>query len=243
MSLLEQMIAQHQARIRLHPRAKRIASAIVDDPALLPLVIHRQQQSLWAGHLRAMTFWTDALKFYPGFWEERHNRFTQKFTPESMRIVTCYEYSSRTPEREIPAFMRKPAETYLRLPDAAVMERILKTKREELAPQDLPWMAFHHADGAGRGYYPHEQARAFTVAQTGEWTGRLLGIAAPERVAALLGMSLADYSDALKRTQHLANELDPYNFSFACDEIARRIEAHGYPPKPVPRPNPCVVAR
>ena len=51
MSLLEQMIAQHQARTRLHPRAKRIATTMLDRPALLYLVIHRQQQSLWAGHL------------------------------------------------------------------------------------------------------------------------------------------------------------------------------------------------
>lgn len=244
MSLLEQMIAQHTARIRLHPRAKRIASAIVDDPAFLPLVINCQQQSLWAGHLRAMTFWTDVLNFYPDLWEERHDRFAQKFTPEFNRIVTACEYASRTPERQMPVYMRKPAgETYLRLPDAAIMDRIRRTKREDLAPQELPWMAFHHADGAGRGYYPHEHARAFTVAQTGEWTGRLLGLTAPDKIAALLGMSLTDYSDALTRTQHLAHALDPHNFSFACDEISRRIEAHGHPPKAVPRPNPCVVAR
>ena len=227
MSLLEQLIAQHQARIRLHPRAKRIAMAILDRSALLYLVIHRQQQSFWAGHLRSMIFWTDVLKFYPSLWEERHNRFAQKWTPEFKRIVTCYEYSSRTPERELPAFMRRPpGEIYLRLPSASDMERILNSKTDALAPHEWPWLIFHQADGAGRGYYPHEHARAFTVAQTGDWTRRILGISAPDRIAAMLGICLADYQDAQARTRRLAEEFDPYTFRYACDEIRRRIEGH-----------------
>lgn len=177
MSLLEQMIAQHQERIRLHPRAKRIATAMLDRPALLHLVIHRQQQSLWAGHLRSMIFWTDVLKFYPSLWEERHNRFAQKWTPEFKRIVTCYEYSSRMPERELPAFMRRPpSDRYTRLPSTSDMERILATKTNALAAHEWPWLIFHQADGAGRGYFPHEHARAFTVAQTGNGREGFLGL-------------------------------------------------------------------
>jgi len=223
MSVLDEMIAEAECRTRRLPRARRIAASMLDDPALLHRVFYRQTRSLWAGHLWALTFWTDTLKAYVDLWRRRHDYFAMQGTPDFDRHTLAYDRATITPERELPKSMRQRlGSIYLRLPRENIFPRLKATPLADIAPEDLPWLYFTFAEQSARGYLPPEKAYPVAIAEAGYWTTAMLKTRTTDETALLLGMSGANFRAAIATSRRLAEWPEAENVKRAKDEFLRR---------------------
>ncbi len=235
MSILYDLLNQANARVRRLPRAKRIAAAMLDDPALLHRVVYLQSRSLWAGHLWALNFWTDTLKLYVDLWYERHDYFKAQGTPEFDRHTLAYDRATITPEREIPRFMRqRPGTVYLRLPRENLFPRLKTTPSAEIPPQDRPWLYFYFAEQSARGYFPPEKAWPVAIAEAGYWTALMLKTRSTDETARLLGMSGMHFRAAIATARRLAEWPEAENVKRVKDDYLRRFEGRQARIQPAP---------
>lgn len=227
MSILDDLLNDANARARRLPRAKRIAASMLDNPALLHEVIYRQSRSLWAGHLWALTFWTDTLKSYVDHWHEQHDYFKAQGTPEFDRHTLAYDRATITPEREIPRFMRqRPGSVYLRLPRENLFPRLKTTPSADIPLHEWPWLTFYFAEQSARGYFPPEKAWPVAIAEAGYWTASVLKTRNTDETARLLGMSGMHFRAAVATARRLAEWPDAENVKRVKDEFLRRHEGH-----------------
>lgn len=227
MSLLDEMIAEAECRTRRLPRAKRIASAMLDDPVLLHHVVYRQNRSLWAGHLWALTFWTDTLSAYVDLWHERHDYFAAQGTPAFDQVTLAYARATITPERELPRSMRqRPGSVYLRLPRENLFPRLKATPSADIPPHEWPWLYFYFAEQSARGYFPPDKACPVAIAEAGYWTALMLKTKSTDETARLLGMSGTKFRAAIAKARRLAEWPEAENVKRAKDEFLRRHEGH-----------------
>lgn len=227
MSILDDLLNQANARVRRLPRAKRIAAAMLDDPALLHRVVYLQSRSLWAGHLWALNFWTDTLSAYVDLWHERHDYFKAQGTPEFDRHTLAYERATITPEREIPRFMRqRPGSVYLRLPRENLFPRLKATPSADIPLHEWPWLYFYFAEQSARGYFPPDKAWPVAIAEAGYWTALMLKTRNTDETARLLGMKGTPFRAAIATARRLAEWPDAENVQRVKDEFLRRHEGH-----------------
>jgi hypothetical protein len=227
MSILDDLLNEANARVRRMPRAKRIAAAMLVDPALLHRVVYRQNRSLWAGHLWTLTFWTDTLSAYVDLWHERHDYLKAQGTPEFGRHTLAYDRATITPEREIPRFMRqRPGSVYLRLPRENVFPRLKTTPSPDIPPHEWPWLYFYFAEQSARGYFPPDKAWPVAIAEAGYWTALMLKPKSTDETARLLGMSGTKFRAAIATARRLAEWPDAENVQRTKDEFLRRFEGH-----------------
>lgn len=227
MSLLDDLLNDAECRARRLPRARRVAASMLDDPALLHEVVHRQNRSLWAGHLWALTFWTDTLRAYVDLWHERYEYFAAKGTPAFDQVTLAYARATITPEREIPRFMRqRPGSVYLRLPRGNPFPRLKQTPLAEIPPPELPFLYFHLAEQSTRGYFPPDKAWPVAIAEAGYWTALMLKTRNTDETARLLGMSGPHFRAAVATARRLAEWPEVENVKRAKDEFLRRHEGH-----------------
>ncbi|NWH07405.1 MAG: hypothetical protein HXY22_01930 [Alphaproteobacteria bacterium] len=226
MSMLDDLLNEANARVRRLPRAKRIAAAMLDNPALLHEVVYRQSRSLWAGHLWALTFWTDTLSAYVDLWHERHDYFEAQGTPAFDQVTLAYARATITPEREIPRFMRqRPGTFYLRLPRENVFPRLKAAPSADIPPHEWPWLYFYFAEQSARGYFPPEKAWPVAIAEAGYWTALMLKTRNTDETARLLGMSGMHFRAAIAKARRLAEWPDAENVKRVKDEFLRRHES------------------
>lgn len=227
MSILDDLLKESNARARRLPRAKRIAAAMLDDPALLHRIVYRQSRSLWAGHLWALNFWTDALSAYVDLWHERHDYFKAQGTPAFDQVTLAYARATITPEREIPRFKRqRPGTLYLRLPRENLFPRLKSTASADIPPHEWPWLYFYFAEQSARGYFPPEKAWPVAIAEAGYWTALMLKTRNTDETARLLGMSGTKFRAAIAKARRLAEWPEAENVKRAKDEFLRRHEDH-----------------
>lgn len=235
MSILDDLLNEANARARRLPRAKWIASAMLDDPALLHRVVYRQSRSLWVGHLWALTFWTDTLSAYVDLWHERHDYFESQGTPAFDQVTLAYARATITPEREIPRFMRqRPGTFYLRLPRENLFPRLKQTPSGDITPHEWPWLYFYFAEQSARGYFPPEKAWPLAIAEAGYWTALMLKTRNTDETARLLGMSGMHFRAAIAKARRLAEWPDAENVQRTKDEVLRRFEGCRARVQPVP---------
>lgn len=228
MSILDDLLNEAMARQRWIPCAKRVAAAMLDDPALLHRAAYRQTRSLWAGNFRALAFWTDALSATVDLWHERHDYFAARGTPLFDQVTLAYARSIITPERELPKAMRqRPGSVYLRLPRSNPFPRLKTTPLEDIAPDELPWLYFTLAEQSARGYFPPEKAWPFTIAEAGYWTALVLKTKDSDETARLLGMNGLNFCAALATARRMAEGPEAENVRRAKDEFMRRHKGHG----------------
>lgn len=227
MSILDDMLNEAERRARRLPRAKRIAASMLDNPALLHRVVYRQSRSLWAGHLWALTFWTDTLKLYVDLWHERHDYFKAKGTPAFDQVTLAYARATITPEREIPRFMRqRPGTFYLRLPRENLFPRLKAAPSAEIPAHEWPWLYFYFAEQSARGYFPPDKAWPVAIAEAGYWTALMLKTRNTDETARLLGMGGTKFRAAIAKARRLAEWPEAENVKRAKDEFLRRHEGH-----------------
>lgn len=227
MSVLDDLLNEANARVRRLPRAKRIAASMLDDPALLHRVVYRQSRSLWAGHLWALTFWTDTLSAYVDLWHERHDYFAAQGTPAFDQVTLAYDLATITPERELPKAMRqRPGSVYLRLPGENLFPRLKQTPSADIAPDEWPWLYFYFAEQSARGYFPTEKAWPVAIAEAGYWIALKLKTKNTDETARLLGMSGMHFRAAIAKARRLAEWPEAENVQRAKDEFLRRFEGH-----------------
>lgn len=225
MSFLDDLLTNAERRARRLPRAKRIAAAMLDDPALLHRVVYRQSRSLWAGHLWALTFWTDTLKAYVDLWHEKHDYFKAQGTPAFDQVTLAYARATITPEREIPRFMRqRPGSVYLRLPRENLFPRLKAAPVADIAPDEWPWLYFYFAEQSARGYFPPEKAWPVAIAEAGYWTALMLKTRSTDETARRLGMRGAKFRAAIATARRLAEWPEAENVKRVKDEYLRRFE-------------------
>lgn len=237
MSVLYDLLNEANARVRRLPHANRIAAAMLDDPALLHEVVYRQSRSLWAGHLWALTFWTDTLKAYVDLWHEQHDYFKAQGTPAFDHVTLAYARATITPEREIPRFMRqRPGRVYLRLPRENLFPRLKATPSAEILPHEWPWLYFYFAEQSARGYFPPDKAWPVAIAEAGYWTALMLKTRNSDETARLLGMSRMHFRAAVAKARRLAEWPEAENVQRTKDEFLRRFEgrrARVQPARPI----------
>lgn len=235
MSILDDLLNEANARARRLPRAKRIAAAMLDDPALLHRVVYRQSHSLWAGHLWALNFWTDTLGAYVDLWHERHDYFKAQGTPAFDQVTLAYERATITPEREIPRFMRqRPGTIYLRLPRENLFPRLKTTPSADIPPHEWPWLYFYFAEQSARGYFPPDKAWPVAIAEAGYWTVLMLKTRDTDETARLMGMSGMDFRAAIAKARRLAEWPEAENVKWVKDEVLRRFEGRRARVQPAP---------
>jgi len=227
MSLLDDLLQDAERRARRLPRARRVAAAMLHDPALLQRIVYRQSRSQWAGHLWALQFWTDTLKAYVDLWHERHDYFAVRGTPAFDWVTLAYDRATITPERELPKALRqRPGSIYLRLPRQNLFPRLKQTPLADISPDDLPWLYFYLAEQSARGYFPPEKAYPVAIAEAGYWTALMLKTKNTDETARLLGMSGANFRAAIATARHLAEWPEAENVKRAKVEFLRRHEGH-----------------
>jgi hypothetical protein len=227
MSVLDDLLNEADARVRRLPRTKRIAAAMLDNPALLHRVVYRQSRSLWAGHLWALTFWTDTLKAYFDLWHERHDYFEAQGTPAFDHVTLAYARATITPERELPKAMRqRPGSIYLRLPRENPFPRLKATPLADIPPHEWPWLYFYFAEQSARGYFPPENAWPVAIAEAGYWIALKLRMKSTDETARLLGMSGTKFRAAIAKARRLAEWPEAENVQRAKNKFLRRIEGH-----------------
>lgn len=235
MSFLDDLLNDAERRARRLPRAKRIAASMLDNPAFLHEAVYRQSRSLWAGHLWAITFWTDTLGAYVDLWHERHDYFKAQGTPEFDRHTLAYDRATITPEREIPRFMRqRPGTIYLRLPRENVFRRLKATPSAEMLPHERPWLYFYFAEQSARGYFPPDKAWPVAIAEAGYWTALMLKTRNTDETARLLGMSGMHFRAAVAKARRLAEWPEAENVKRVKDEVLRRFEGRRARVQPAP---------
>lgn len=235
MSILDDLLNEANARARRLPRAKRIAEAMLDDPALMHSVVYRQSRSLWAGHLWALNFWTDTLGAYVDLWHERHDYFEAQGTPAFDQVTLAYARATITPEREIPRFMRqRPGTFYLRLPGENLFPRLKQTLSADIPPHEWSWLYFYFAEQSARGYFPPEKAWPVAIAEAGYWTALMLKTRNTDETARLLGMSGMHFRAAVAKARRLAEWPEAENVKRTKDEFLRRNEGHRARVQPAP---------
>ena len=235
MSILDDLLNEAKARARRLPRAKRIAASMLDDPALLPRVVYRQSRSLWAGHLWALTFWTDTLSAYVDLWHERHDYFEAQGTPEFDRHTLAYDRATISPERELPKSMRqRPGSVYLRLPRENPFPRLKATPSAEIPPHEWPWLYFCFAEQSARGYFPPEKAWPVAIAEAGYWIALKLKTKSTDETARLLGMRRTPFRAAVANARRLAEWPEAENVQRTKDEFLRRFEGRRARVQPAP---------
>ncbi len=235
MLILDDLLNEANARASRLPRAKRIAASMLGDPALLHRVVYRQSRSLWAGHLWALTFWTDALSAYVEQWHQRHDYFKVQGTPAFDHVTLAYARATITPEREIPRFMRqRPGTVYLRLPRENLFPRLKATPSAEIPPHEWPWLYFYFAEQSARGYFPPEKAWPVAIAEAGYWTALMLKTRNTDETARLLGMSGTKFRAAIAKARRLAEGPDAENVKRVKDEYLRRFEGRRARVQPAP---------
>lgn len=235
MSVLDDLLNEANARVRRLPRAKRVAASMLDDPALLHRVVYRQSRSLWAGHLWALTFWTDTLKLYVDLWHERHDYFAAKGTPAFDQVTLAYERATITPERELPKAMRqRPGSVYLRLPRENPFPRLKAAPSADIPLHEWPWLYFYFAEQSARGYFPPENAWPVAIAEAGYWTALMLKTRNTDESARLLGMKGTPFRAAVAKARRLAEWPEAENVQRTKDEFLRRFEGHRARVQPAP---------
>jgi hypothetical protein len=235
MSYLDNLLNDAECRARRLPRARRVAAAMLDNPALLHRVVYRQSRSLWAGHLWALTFWTDTLSAYVDLWHERHDYFEAQGTPAFDQVTLAYARATITPEREIPRFMRqRPGTFYLRLPGENLFPRLKQTLSADIPPHEWPWLYFYFAEQSARGYFPPEKAWPVAIAEAGYWTALMLKTRNTDETARLLGMSGMHFRAAVAKARRLAEWPEAENVKRTKDEFLRRNEGHRARVQPAP---------
>jgi len=225
MPILDDLLNEAERRARRLPRARRAAAAMLDNPALLHEVVYRQSRSLWAGHLWALTFWTDTLSAYVDLWHKRHDYFKAQGTPAFDQVTLAYARTTITPERETPRFMRqRPGTFYLRLPRDNLFPRLKATPSAEFAQHEWPWLYFYFAEQSARGYFPPEKAWPVAIAEAGYWTALMLKTRNTDETARRLGMSGMHFRAAVAKARRLAEWPEAENVKRAKDEFLRRLE-------------------
>jgi hypothetical protein len=226
-SVFDDILNEANARVRRMPRAKRIAASMLDNPALLHEVVYRQSRSLWAGHLWALTFWTDALKAYVDLWHEKHDYFKAQGTPAFDQVTLAYDRATITPKRELPKAMRqRPGSVYLRLPRKNPFPRLKAAPSAEIPLHEWPWLYFYFAEQSARGYFPPEKAWPVAIAEAGYWTALMLKTKSTDETARLLGISGTKFRAAIATARRLAEWPEAENVKRAKDEFLRRHEGH-----------------
>jgi hypothetical protein len=227
MSILDDLLNEAHKRERRIPRAKRIAASMLDDPALLHEVVYRQSRCLWAGHLWALTFWTDTLSAYVDLWHERHDYFKAQGTPAFDHVTLAYARATISPERELPKAMRqRPGSFYLRLPRENPFPRLKAKPLADITRDELPWLYFYFAEQSARGYFPPDKAWTFAIAEAGYWTALMLKTRNTDETARLLSMSGMHFRAAVAKARRLAEWPEAKNVQRAKDEFLRRHEGH-----------------
>lgn len=124
-----------------HPRAQRLAHAMLGDPGLMEEIAYRQLRSLWAGHLRALALWTCAFGAYEDAFYARYSERDMRGTSAQDTLDLAIKRSSHSPEDKLPCWMRRSQErTFLRLPKDNPFPRVLNTAPDDLRQDDLPYL-------------------------------------------------------------------------------------------------------
>lgn len=193
------------------PRVRAVARDMLDDPALLERAAYRQVKSLWAGHLRALSFWTCTFGAYEDLFYARYGEKNMLGTSEHDRLDFAVKRGSFSPEYELPRWMRRPpSRFFLKLPKDNPFQIALAKAPDNLTQDDLPIFLLHIAEQAFVPFFPPSLARLLMLAEAGHWYS-LLTHSSMENTAKAFGMGRRDYgrmvSDAHRFKEHGAAAL------------------------------------
>lgn len=194
-----------------HPRAQRLAHAMLDDPGLMEEIAYRQVRSLWAGHLRAFTLWTSAFGAYEDAFYARYGEKSMRGTSAHDELDLAIERSSLSPEHELPCWMRRSQRrAFLRLPKDNPFPRVLSTAPGNLRQDDLPYLLLSLTEKAFVQFFPPSLARLLMLAEAGRTYSRLTH-SSMYKTAKAFRLSRNDYgalvSDAHRFKEHGAAAL------------------------------------
>lgn len=211
MTLKQKFQVQASHLSMAHPRAQRLAKAMLDDPGLMEEIAYRQLRSLWAGHLRALTLWICALGAYEDAFYARYGERDMLGTPAHDALDLAIKGSSLSPEHELPRWMRRsPSRTFLRLPKDNPFPRVLSTAPDDLRQDDLPYLLLALTEKAFHQFFPPSLARLLMLAEAGR-TYSQVARSSMDETAKAFGLSRSDYgallSDAHRFKEHGAAAL------------------------------------
>ena len=189
-----------------NPSANRLAHAMLDDPGLMKEIAYRQLCSLWAGHLRALKFWTCALGAYEDAFYARYGEKDMRGTPAHDALYLAIKRSGFSPEHELPRWMRRsPGRTFLRLPKVNPFSRVMSIAPDDLRQDDLPYLLLSLTEKAFVKFFPPSLARLSMLAEAGRTYSRLTS-SSMDKTALAFGLSRSDYgavvSDAHRFKEH-----------------------------------------
>ena len=189
-----------------HPRAQRLANAMLDNPSLMKEIAYRQLHSLWAGHMRELALWTSALGAYEDAFYARYGEKDMRGTPAHDALDLAIKHSSLSPEHELPRWMRRsPGRAFLRLPKDNPFPRVLSTAPYDLRQDDLPYLLLSLTEKAFVPFFPPSLARLLMLAEAGRVYSHLTR-SSMDQTAKAFGLSRADYgtlvSDSHRFKEH-----------------------------------------
>ena len=211
MTLKQKFLYQASPVSSAHPRAKRLANAMLDDPALTERIAYQQLRSLWDGHLRALTLWTCALGAYEDAFYARYGERDMRGTFAQDALDLAIKHSSLSPEHELPRWMlRPPSRIFLRLPKNNPFPRVLSTAPDDLRQDDLPFLLLSLTEKAFVQFFPPSLARLLMLAEAGRAYSQVTR-SSMDQTAQAFGLSRSDYgavvSDAHRFKEHGAAAL------------------------------------
>ena len=206
MTLKHRFLYQASPISMAHPRAQRLANAMLDDPDLIERIYYRQIRSLWTGHLRALTFWTCALGAYEDAFHTRYGEHDMRGKPAHDALDLAIKRSSLSPEHELPRWMRRsPGRTFLRLPRDNPFPRVLSTAPDDLRQDDLPYLLLSLTEKTFVQFFPPSLARLLMLAEAGRIYSQVTRSSMDETAQAF-GLSRSDYgalvADAHRFKEH-----------------------------------------
>ena len=176
-----------------NPRVRAVALVMLDNPALLERAAYRQIQSLWAGHLCALTFWTCTFGAYEDLFHERYGEKNMLGISEHNCLDFAVMCGSFSPAQELPHWMRRPpSRFFLKLPKDNPFQIALAKAPDDLTQDDLPFLLLHIAEQAFVPFFPPSLARLLMLAEAGHWYS-LLTHSSMENTAKAFGMGRRDY--------------------------------------------------
>ena len=216
MTLKHRFLYQASPVSMAHPRAQRLAHAMLDDPGLMEEIAYRQLRSLWAGHLRELELWTCALGAYEDAFYTRYGEKDMRGTSAHDALDLAIKHSSLSLEHELPRWIRRsPGRTFLRLPKDNPFPRVLSTAPDDLTQDDLPFLLLQIAEQAFVPYFPPSLARLLMLAEAGRIYSQVTRSSMDETAQAF-GLSRRDYgtvvSDAHRFKEHGAAALSVRNY-------------------------------
>ena len=211
MTLKHRFLYQASPVSMAHPRAQRLAHAMLDDPGLMEEIAYRQLRSLWAGHLRELELWTCALGAYEDAFYTRYGEKDMRGTSAHDALDLAIRRSSFSPEHELPPWMRRSqSRIFLRLPKDNPFPRVLSTAPDDLRQDDLPYLLLSLTEKAFVQFFPPSLARLLMLSEAGRAYSQVT-CSSMDETAQAFGLSRSDYgalvSDAHRFKEHGAAAL------------------------------------